>query len=56
MAFDENPLGFGDDAAFINSPVTMLKMGGGGMKNGTNGTDEDDDRELLNSFRLKCNS
>lgn len=26
-SFDDNPFSFGDDAAFINSPVTMLKLG-----------------------------
>ncbi|XP_076819587.1 uncharacterized protein LOC143465242 isoform X4 [Clavelina lepadiformis] len=26
-AFNDNPFGFGEDAAFINSPVTMLKIG-----------------------------
>lgn len=30
MSFDDNPLGFSEDAALINSPVTMLKIGGAG--------------------------
>ncbi|XP_077976290.1 polycystin family receptor for egg jelly-like isoform X1 [Styela clava] len=46
MAFDDNPLGFGDDAALINSPITMLKIGGAN-NNGSTGNDtenEGDDR------------
>lgn len=41
MAFDDNPLGFGDDAALINSPVTMLKIAIEGQNNSVgNGTGE----------------
>ncbi|XP_078495959.1 uncharacterized protein LOC100175984 [Ciona intestinalis] len=35
-AFKDNPFGFGDDAAFINSPVTMLKIGGMTENSGAN--------------------
>ena len=41
-SFSDNPFSFGDDAAFIDSPVTMLKLGdedGEGDKR--NGKDKD---------------
>ena len=40
MAFDKNPFGFGDDAAFIDSPVTMLKVGGENKSHDSEGANQ----------------
>ena len=55
MAFDDNPLGFSEDAALINSPVTMLKIGGRSNNDFGNDTDGNEgmfDTRLLYYFNL----